>query len=283
MIINAGAAKVNLKRGKACYLYSMGDIGFSGVRHCAESFDTDLAYLEQKLKDGHEVRILGTGDYLAATSPSERAALISAKGGSGLYKDTLTKMDESVISDSDKFVAKLLPFKGRILFLESGHHYYEFSKWSIYAGSNCDKYIAGKLGCEYAGFVAYVDLEFPQLNHRTRILAYHGNGNGQLPGSGINRRYKAHQAFSDCDIIYAGHDNNRGCVTTAAFKKDAKGHPSLCEQRTVAIGSHETAYKTGNNADDYVEVAVMRPTPTAGNVVTLFEPVGDKMVVRCLI
>ena len=282
MIINAGASKVTLKPGRACYLYSMGDIGFSGVRHCSESFDEDLSYLQSKITQGHEVRIFGTGDYLAATSPSERAAIISAKGGSGLYKDTLVKMDESVIGDSDKFIEKLKPFKGKILFLESGHHFYEFSKWSEWSGTNCDKYIAKQLGCTYAGMVAYVDLEFPAQKYSARILAYHGNGNGSLPGSGLNRRYKAHQAFIDCQFIFAGHDNNRAAVVTGAFSKGDDGTPILTEQRTVAIGSHEKAYAIGAQADDYVEVGLMRPCPV-GNTVTMFEAVGGKIRPRVLI
>ena len=282
MIINAGAAKVILKPGKACYLYSMGDVGFSGVRHCAESFDDDLGYLRGKMKQGHEVRIFGTGDYLAATSPSERAALISAKGGEGMYKDTLTKMDESVLGDSDKFVAKLMPFKGKILFLESGHHFYNFSRWSIHHGSNNEKYIAKQLGCQYAGMVAYVDLQFPAYDYTARILAYHGNGAGQLPGTGINRRYRAHQAFRDCDFVFAGHDNNRAAATTGSFNKDAHGKPVLSEQRSVCIGAHEIAYALGPQADDYVEIGVMRPS-TVGNTITLFEPYKGKMRPRCLI
>ena len=282
MIVEAGAAKVHLKPGKTCYLYSMGDIGYSGVRHCAESFDEDLSYLLSKMADGNEVRIFGTGDYLAATSPSERAALISAKGGSGMYKDTLVKMDESVISDSNKFIAKLKPFKGKILFLESGHHFYEFSKWSEWHGTNCDKYIAKQLGCLYAGMVAYVDLEFPAQKYSARILAYHGNGNGQLPGSGINRRYKAHQAFSDCDFVFAGHDNNRAATSTGTFKKGSDGKPVLKEQRTVAIGAHEVAYALGAQADDYVEIGVMRPC-SVGNTITMFEAFGGKIRPRVMI
>ena len=282
MIINAGAAKVWLKAGQSCYLYSMGDVGFSGVRHCAESFDEDLSYLQNKMSQGHEVRVFGTGDYLAATSPSERAALISAKGGSGLYKDTLVKMDESVIADADKLVEKLKPFKGKILFLESGHHFYEFSKWSEWSGTNCDKYIAKQLGCQYAGMVAYVDLEFPAQKYSARILAYHGNGNGQLPGAGLNRRYKAHQAFSDCDFVFAGHDNNRAASSTGTFKKGPDGTPVLKEQRTVCIGAHEMAYALGENADDYVEVGVMRPC-TVGNTMTIFEAYKGKIRPRCLI
>ena len=281
--VDGVAATVKLKPGQSCYLYSMGDIGFSGNRHCSESFDDDLAYLAAKKKEGHAVRIFSTGDNLAATSPSERAALVSAKGGAGLYKDTLEKMDQSVIGDCEKFADKLKPFKGDILFIESGHHFYQFSRWSEWYGSNSDQYLARILKCNYGGMVAYLDLEFPAQKSTFRLLAYHGNGNGQLPGSGINRRYKAHQAFLDCDFVFAGHDNSKAATVTSGFRKEADGNPALCEQRTVCIGSHELAYKVGSNADDYVEQAVMRPTPLAGNTMTLFENWRGKIRPRCLI
>lgn len=282
MIIDAGATKVHLKPTQSCYLYSMGDIGFSGTRHCAESFDEDLAYLESKLAQGHEVRIFSTGDNLAATSPSERAALVSAKGGAGMYKDTLNKMDESVIADCDAFIKKFKPFKGKIIFIQSGHHFWKFSHWSIHHGLNSDQYIAKQLGCTYGGFVAYVDLIFPSQKYTARILAYHGNGNGHLPGSNLNRRYKAFEAFSDANYVFAGHDNLRGAVATGTITKGDDGQPKLSERRTVAIGSHEIAYKMGVVGDDYVEVALMRPT-TTGNSITVFEPFNGRMRPRVMV
>lgn len=282
MIINAGASRVTLKPGKACYLYSMGDIGFGGVRHCAESFDEDLAYLAAKKKQGHSIRIFSTGDHLAATSPSERAALISAKGGSGMYKDVLVELDENILKKCDKFIERFKSFKGDIMFLQSGHHFHEFSRWSIHNGINSDQYIAKQLGCTFAGMVAYIDLVFTAQKYTARIAAYHGNGAGVLPGSGLNRRYRVHEAFSDCDFVYGGHDNQRASAVTGTIRKDRSGIPRLIERRTVCIGAHEMAYAIGSNADDYVEVALMRPTPL-GNTITMFEEFQGKIRPRCLI
>lgn len=275
-------ATVNLKPGKACFLYSMGDIGFGGNRHCEESFNDDLAYLLSKKQEGHAIRIFSTGDNTAGTSPSERDSIVSAKGGSGYYKDTLQDLDNIMVDRCKKFAFKLEPFRNDLMFLQTGHHFHVFSKWSDHYGLNSDQYIAKLLKCTYGGMVAYIDLNFPKQDATFRILAYHGNGGGALPGGGINRRYKAHQAFLDCDFVFAGHDNNRAAAVTSGFRKNANGDPVLCEQRTVCIGSHELAYKIGNS-DDYVEIALLRPTPLAGNTMTMFEAWNGGIRPRCLI
>jgi len=267
--VDGDVATVNLKPGKCCYLYSMGDIGFSGARHCRESFDADLAYLKEKKKEGHAIRIFSTGDMLAATSPTERAALIGAKGGAGLYKDTLEKMDLSVIADCKAFADKFADFRGDLLFLQSGHHLHQFSRWSEWFGTNSDQYIARLLKCQYGGKVSYFDLAFPKQKASFRFVTAHMNGAGRLPGSGINRRYAVHDGFRDADFVYGGHDNQCAAAVTGGFIKDATGKVVLTERRTVCIGSHEIAYKEGANSDDYVEEALMRPCPV-GNVITMF-------------
>lgn len=280
--IDGDVATVKLKPGKACYLYSMGDVGFGGNRHCALSFDEDLAYLAAKKQEGHTIRIFSTGDNTAGTSPSERDAIISAKGGSGYYKDTLQDLDNFMADRCQKFAYKLEPFRKDFLFLETGHHYHQFSKWSEWYGLNSDQYICKLLKCQYGGKVAYFDMDFPLQKMSFRFVAAHMNGGGRTPGSGLNNRYRVHDAFRDADFVYGGHDNQAAAAVTGGFVKTVSGKPILTERRTVCIGSHEIAYKEGANADDYVEEGLMRPTPV-GNVITMFEEFRGKIRPRCMI
>ena len=267
-------------KAESLYLWTLGDVGFGGPRFDKKSFDADCEYLLSKKKRGHQVRVVGFGDYLAATSPSERAALASVKGGKGLYDSTLESMDSSVIKDCDDFLKMVEPFKNDFLVLHSGHHLWDFSRRSIHYGLNNDQYLCKKLNCTYGGVISYSSLLFPNQKTKWNFLAYHGSGAGRLPGSAINRRFHAHSAFY-AHAVYAGHDNKRAADCGNYIWNDENQETHYIEKRSICTGSYERAYQVGEK-DGYVEEAVMQPS-ALGAQITMFEPIGGKLRVRALV
>src|SRR6185369_1592288 len=88
---------VDLKKNQTLYLVTLGDVGFSGVRCDQKELERDLRWLRERKRRGDLVRIVGLGDWLAFPSPSERAALISANKGYGLYDSTQNVIDEAMM------------------------------------------------------------------------------------------------------------------------------------------------------------------------------------------
>jgi hypothetical protein len=239
------------------------------------SLEDDRAYLLKKKAQGYAVKIINTGDTIAAASPTERAALAAAKSGAGMHEDFGTLLDQAYISRCDDYVKFYKDFIGDYLAMLSGHHLWVFTRHDLRPMNN-DQYLARALKADYLGYINTIVLRFENIGVDYFILANHGQGAGNTPGTSLNKRYRIHQGF-DVDMVIQGHDNTR-----AAGCHNFLTRNGWCEKRSVCIGAHEMAYPDDINDHGYVEKAVMLPK-TLGNAMHLFEEWQGKLRVRSLV
>ena len=73
--------------GQSIYVIAVGDIHYSSEKDCDRArFKGLMEWAQRQEADGAKVFFIGTGDYNEMPSPSERAALVAAKGGYGLLR-----------------------------------------------------------------------------------------------------------------------------------------------------------------------------------------------------
>lgn len=267
---------IELKKGQNLYLFCLGDVGYAGTRCDQRELESDLRYFQQKKKDGHKIKIVGLGDWLAFPSPSERAALIAAKSGKGFYDSTLAILDEAMKERCDNFLRLVAPFQGDFLGTVHGHHVYDFSPQSDMRGRNSDEYICKQLKCDYYGDIGFFRMDFEGYRTFT-VIAHHGYGSGRTKGTAILKRIRAFEGFPHADVILMGHDNTRlaDCANGIHWE-------GAQEKRVIGSGAYEKAYRLGQAHNGYVEEGLMNPSAIGGSAI-LFEPWEGKLRVRAMV
>lgn len=269
--------EVEIKNNRNLYLYCLGDVGFAGPRCDNAELERDFRWLQRRKKEGHQVRIIGTGDWLAFPSPSERAAMIAAKNGNGFYDSTLAILDEAMLERCDKWIKFCEPFRGDFLGTVHGHHLYNFSGESEYRKANSDQYICKKLDCDYYGDIGYITLAFPSLKRSLELVIHHGFGSGRTKGYAVTKRIRVFEGFPNADLVLMGHDNTRLVDCANGIYWDGAQ-----EKRVIGTGSYEKAYRIGQAHNGYVEEALMSPSAIGGTMI-LFENWEGKLRVRALV
>ena len=148
---------------------------------------------------------IGLGDYLDATSTSERECL------SGAHKlhETIKWDLEKLTDEKVKMMARELDFmKGRIVGFLNGNHYYDYQ-----SGINSDQKLCDKLGCKYLGVSSFIRITFTNQNAYIPfdIWAHHGAGGARLVGGDINRVDQMREC-ADADVFAMGHSHKRSVV-----------------------------------------------------------------------
>lgn len=247
-----------LKEGQSLFLIPLGDVHWGCAEHDEGRFLRLIEWATQKKKEGHLLRFTGMGDLMELPSPSERAALVGAKGGFGLHETTLKTFDEFFQSRCDKFLEVIAPIKNDFLGLLRGHHVYQYSPLSDHRGMNTDEYLTQKIGCEYFGLVAYYRLQFPQAKKDIKVIAHHGYGSARTPGAKLSKRNRVLEGFK-ANIILQGHDDAKLINVTNVLDLDDNGELIAEKVCVAATGSFQKAYLPGDAHGGYAEEQFFSP------------------------
>lgn len=185
----------------------------------------------------------GMGDYLDATSSSEREILSGP--GSRLHETTKADLAELTEKKIETFAHELEFMRGRLIGLLNGNHYFDFQ-----SGINSDQKLCEKLGCKFLGVSSFVRLAIDTHGSHSAfdIWAHHGAGGSRLIGGSINRvdQMREH-AEADCYVM--GHDHRRAAVPAnpRMCLKNSNGKLSLQERQQwlVRSGSFLKSYEDG--------------------------------------
>jgi len=274
---------IECKVGQLIYVIAVGDIHYSSEKDCDRvRFQGLIEWAQrQELKKGARVLFIGTGDYNEQPSPSERAALVAAKGGYGLHDTTLEKLDEMMEDMTKEFYEVVKPMAHGFLGLLTGHHYHVYSSGK-YRGARTDEHLADMIGCPYLGDMAIVTLKFnllqrakllPMYEHDITfsLMAMHGYGSGRTIGAQMGKRIRMAEVMEGMDLYIMGHDNNKAVIPREVLRLDP-GSPdgvNYHKQYFIGAGSFQRGYRMGTPYGGYVEQLALAPAQLGVNIVCL--------------
>lgn len=229
----------------------------------------------------HNAKFIGMGDYIDLLSPSNRAKWKSA----AMYDSVQTAMQERASKLTDDFLQLVKGTEGNWLGLHHGHHYFEFDD-----GTTSDTRIAKALHTSYLGTCAFTRLRFKaKTNHRSvtcTLWSHHGNGNGVMPHSALNKLYHIMHSF-EADIYLIGHQTKKPVVKMPRIYMGENLPYRLVNKNKVLAGTggFTKGYEQGSKhysgayvEGSYVEKAMMAPV-SLGGIVLKIRPVyatGDQ-------
>ncbi|MGH9877507.1 MAG: hypothetical protein ACRD5H_07700 [Nitrososphaerales archaeon] len=210
---------VTLEKGQVLTLIPWGDA------QSVEEYDR-LKSLMGWLHDrerlyNHQVRLFGMGDYFEAPSPSDTAALRSAKSGFGMYDDLQTALDETYGERADEMADILQPQAHNIVGMLTGHHFHHFSglhkKYS--KRITTDEYLAAQLGTKYFGdgsvVITFLINDLPFI-----VFASHGYGSARTPGARVTKRLRMRYVFGHSNCYVMGHYDENCVYRLEALQAD---------------------------------------------------------------
>lgn len=253
---------------------------FNDIHFNTEECDKDrfLRYISwgvKEIKRGNHLVGIGLGDYNDFLSPSERAALVSAKGGYGLHETSLQQMDTWVEGITQTFAAAVQPWSGHIRMLLKGHHQYCYSPMAKgplrrYRGSSTTEHLCELLGCAYGGQLGVIDLNFGNNLHLT-VVGTHGYGGARTAGARVTKRIRMNEVYTlppaSTGILYLmAHDNTKMAISDNVLTHENGKY--VAKKRTYCgTGSFQRAYPDNEPDGGYVE-EIMLPPSDLGAVVT---------------
>jgi hypothetical protein len=186
-------------------LFIFGDVHRDSPSHALTTWRESLAR-GKKLKNAI---FLGMGDYLDATSTSERECLghITPKMHD-TFKHDINELKRAKV---EMFAKEIDFMRGRLVGLINGNHYYDFS-----SGINSDQMLCEALGAKYLGVCSFIRLTLQYHSTRVNvdIFAHHGKGASRLTGGSLNRVAQMVENV-EADILVMGHDHKKGAVPTS--------------------------------------------------------------------
>jgi predicted phosphodiesterase len=259
---------VNFKSyGKPIRLVIFGDVHRDSPNHADGTWKDFLAHA-RGLKDAY---FLGMGDYLDATSASEREMLghITPK-----MHETFNLDIPKLVNAKVELMAKELAFmKGRLIGLINGNHYYQFG-----SDINSDQKLCEALDCRYLGVCSFIRLYLhgQGRHHAIDIFAHHGKGAARMVGGSLNRVAQMVEG-AEADVYIMGHDHKRGAVPmsprlflTHTSKKGLEVKHK--EVWAVRSGSFLASYRDG---EVNYNVDAARGPCSLGHVELLITPKSD--------
>ena len=265
---------INLKEGQTLRIIPIGDVHYNTVECDREKFHGLINQSKREIERGDIVYGIGLGDYNDSLSGSERAALVSAKGGFGLHDTTIRAIDLEAARLASTFhrASRGLPFLG----LCEGHH---FMKFGIADGAYCQK-LGAKPGmsttellclikdCPFLGTLGVIDLTFPQ-GKRLRLVASHGYGGARTAGARVVKRVRMAEVISpSCDTIFImGHDDELMVKGAQILDFDVNGNFIAHKVAFVGSGSFQRAYHKGRATGDYVEQLLLPPAQLGVSII----------------
>ena len=267
---------IHCKIGQRIHVFPISDIHYGSVDCETDRFDAAMKWSLDKIHEGDLVYIFGTGDYLELPSPSERAALVAAKGGYGLHDTTLETMDEIFLAKIDPFIKVLQPLakRGAILGLGEGHHLYDKFVTPGLIGLNSTQYICRELETDYLGMLFVLKLNFVvgrQKGPSFTIVAMHGYGSSRTAGAQVNKRLRMAEVVEGADLYVMGHDNNKMVYPKSplVLNSNSSDGVSYHKQYFMGAGSFQRGYRMGTPFGSYVEALALAPHLLGINIAEL--------------
>lgn len=232
------------------------------IQYGAESVEHDK--LDRHIDFGveHDWYFLGMGDYLDHFSPSNRRALVAARGS--LYDSARELLDEAVDNRIHELASFLRAPKGgdgsRWLGLIQGDHAWEFEN-----GEHSDERLAKVLGAPFFGTSVLLNIKVPGCPIPLRVFATHGAG-ASINATGKTLHLERLVRAFEADIYLMGHSHLKYGVPLDRFETVTKGNKSWLVNRTKIIGitgSFMSGYVKGKKGT-YVEEKALTPVPTGG-------------------
>jgi hypothetical protein len=215
-----------------------------------------LGEVEKDAVEG-ELSFIGTGDYIDALTPSNRARYRA----SGLYASARRRILDTTLHPLVTQVAKLLaPMMWRTAVLCQGHHWFEYdtdhptlSKLQSLRTPilHSDAYLASLLRTKFAPGHVMVNYNF-KSGGTYRVLAWHGQGNGQTLAYGLNKLARKSGGWEGIDAILMGHTHKLGSLVETRLRLE-RGKVRDRSIPLVNSGSYLRAYLI--NEQTYVEDA----------------------------
>lgn len=258
----------NLKPGQSLWIAPFNDIHYNTDECDKERFHRYIQWGANKLKAGDKLCAIGLGDYNDTLSPSERAAIVSAKGGYGMHETTLRELDKMVEGMTNNFTAAMLPWKGSIAMLLEGHHYMCYSAMhpsKSLRGSSTTEHLCTLLGATFGGQLGILDLNFGH-SLRLIVVATHGYGGARTPGARVIKRVRMNEVYEG-DLYLMAHDNTKMAISDNVLKHLANGTFVARKRTYCGVGSFQKAYPDKQPQGGYVE-AIMLPPSDLGAVIT---------------
>lgn len=259
------ASHIPLKEGQLLWIAPFNDVHWNTEECDKERFRRYITWGVKELEKGNRIYGIGLGDYNDSLSPSERAALIAAKGGYGMHETTLKVFDEYIQAQADTFYDVIKPWKGHIGGLLDGHHYMCFSalaKGDLKSQSNTE-YLADKLATVYVGRLGFFRLN---LGHGLsfRILASHGYGGARTPGARVIKRVRMNEVFQ-ADLYLMAHDNTKMAISDNVLE-EVNGKYVARKRTYCGTGSFQRAYPDNEAHGGYVEEIMLPPSDLGATI-----------------
>lgn len=260
---------IKLKEGQRCWIAPFNDVHYNTDECDKPRFRRYIDWGKDKLAKGDELVGIGLGDYDDTISPSERASVVSAKGGYGLHDTTLKQVDAAGIKMTVHFARIMKPWIGHIAGLLEGHHYMVFSGNAPddLRGRTTTEYLCKLLKTTYLGKLSHVTLDFGH-NLYLKVLATHGYGGARTAGARIIKRVRMSET-ARAHLYLMGHDNEKSAKSQAILDI-VKGKYIAIPQVYCGTGSFQRSYPIDNAIGGYVE-ELMLPPSDLGPVVTEVE------------
>ena len=257
-----------LKPGKSLWIAPFNDIHYNTDECDKERFHRYIAWGVKQIKQGNDICAIGLGDYNDTLSPSERAAIVSAKGGYGMHETTLRELDKMVGGMTHNFTAAMLPWKGHIAMMLEGHHFMCYSAMhpqKSLRGSSTTEHLCELLGATYGGQLGIMDLRFGH-DLRLVVVATHGYGGARTPGARVIKRVRMNEVYEG-DLYLMAHDNTKMAISDNVLSHLPNGKFVSRKRTYCGVGSFQRAYPDNQTAGGYVE-AIMLPPSDLGAVLT---------------
>jgi hypothetical protein len=227
------------------------------IQYGSTACDTDK--LERHLEFGkqHDWHFVGMGDYLDHFSPSNRSALVRARGD--LY-DSARELLDGAIYDRLHGLAQIMePSRNRWLGMVAGDH-----TWDFEDGQNADEVLAGMLNAPFSDGAMMIHVKYAGCPLPLRIFALHGAG-ASVSITGKTLHLERLMRSWDADIYLMGHSHLKYGVPVDKHETIVKRGKSYLVRRTKVIGitgSFMDGYSLGKKT--YVEEKALSPIPTGG-------------------
>ena len=258
----------NLKPGKSLFVAPFNDIHYNTDECDRERFHRYIQWGVKQMAEGHQLLGIGLGDYNDTLSPSERASMVSAKGGYGMHETTLKEFDKLYERQTLGFSEVMQPWRGSIAMLLEGHHY------SCYSGYYHNKPMKSKTTTEhlcallkavYGGQLGIIEANFGH-GLRLRIVATHGYGGARTPGARVIKRVRMNEVYEG-DLYLMAHDNTKMAISDNVLSHTSGGKFISRKRTYCGVGSFQKAYPDNQPSGGYVE-AIMLPPSDLGAVIT---------------
>ena len=257
-----------LKPGKSLFVAPFNDIHYNTDECDRERFHRYIQWGVKQMSEGNQLLGIGLGDYNDTLSPSERASMVSAKGGYGMHETTLKEFDKLYERQTLGFSEVMQPWRGSIAMLLEGHHY------SCYSGYYHNKPMKSKTTTEhlcallkavYGGQLGIIEANFGH-GLRLRIVATHGYGGARTPGARVIKRVRMNEVYEG-DLYLMAHDNTKMAISDNVLSHTAGGKFVSRKRTYCGVGSFQKAYPDNEPSGGYVE-AIMLPPSDLGAVIT---------------